>query len=358
MIPYYVTYLLLFLLNNLAKNFRIDIQKRYNFFCIGSLLVVGVLLSLRHQTMGVDLLGSNRKESIGYLGAFDRINQYSWIEALSMESFLNYEKGYVVFNKIIGSIFNNRQFFLCVCAFVSTFPIMTYIKDKSTNPLMSIVIYLGLPVFLLSFSGLRQAIAIAITVYSMKYIEERKIVKFAIVILLASLFHYSSFVFAIAYPLYYLKLSDNSKFLFVAAIPIIYILRTPIFNMVSKFFKDSAATVETGAFTLFLVFFLIYIFLIFFNKKQDAHQNGMVNLFYFACICQVFGGIYQIAMRVGYYFMIYSAIAIPNTISRMEDKRSAKLANILLFGIFIIYGLYAFRTSTWAGTYPYKFFWN
>ena len=353
---YYITYLLIWVLYNISKNSSPFEKKRNALFCSGCFMVIFTLLALRSPKMGIDLLGKGEKA--GYLGSFDIISRYPLQQVLKMESYLNYERGYIIFNKLVSMIYNNKQFFLGVCAFLSVLPVMIYIKKRSRDVLLSVYIYMALPVFLIVFSGLRQAIAIAITVYSMKYIEERKIVKFAIVILLASLFHYSSFVFAIAYPLYYLKLSDNSKFLFVAAIPIIYPLRTPIFNMVSKFFKDSQATLQTGPFTLFLVFFLIYIFLIFFNKKQDAHQNGMVNLFYFACICQVFGGIYQIAMRVGYYFMIYSAIAIPNTISRMEDKRSAKLANILLFGIFIIYGLYAFRTSTWAGTYPYKFFWN
>ncbi len=358
MIPYYATYLLLFLLNNIAKNSYVDTQKRYKFFCAASFLVVCTLLSLRHQTMGADLLGGSSEENIGYLGAFDKLNQYSWLDIVSLKDFLNYEKGYIFLNKLIGSIYNNRQFFLSICALISTVPVMILIKNKSANPLMSVVIYLGLPVFLMLFSGLRQAIAIAITVFSSKYIEEKKFIKFALLVFLSTLFHYSAIIFIIAYPLYYLKLSEKNKFFFVLAILGVYILRNPIFNIASKIFKDSAETGETGAFMLFLVFFLIYIFLIFFNKKQDSDQNGMINLFYFACICQAFGGIYQTAIRVGYYFMIYSVISIPNTIANMEDKKSIKLANILIFATFVGFGIYSFKNSTWAMTYPYNFFWE
>ena len=358
MIPYYVAYILLFLLNNIAKSLYIDKQKRYRFFCVSSFLIIGTLLALRHQTMGIDLGGGNRTESIGYLGAFDELNKYSWSRILTMKEFLNYEKGYIIFNKLVGSIYNDKQFFLAVCAFISTLPVMLYIKNKSTNPLMAVLIYLGLPVFLMSFSGLRQAIAIGITVFSVKYIEEKKLPKFILVILLATFFHRSSATFIIAYPLYHLRLSNNRKLFLILVIPVVYVLKGPLFNILSRIYKENAAIEETGAFTLLLVFFLVYVFLVFFNKDDDKEQNGMVNLFYFACICQAFGGVYQLAMRIGYYFMIHAVIAIPNTIDKMEDRRSAKLANILIFIAFVGFGVYSLRNSTWAMSYPYKFFWQ
>lgn len=353
---YYLTYLLIWVLYNISKNSSPFEKKRNALFCSGCFILIFALLALRSPEMGVDLLG--RGEKTGYLGSFDIISRYSFHQVLKMENYLNYERGYIIFNKLISMIYNNKQFFLGVCAFLSVLPVMIHINKRSKDTLLSVYIYMALPVFLIAFSGLRQAIAIAITVFSVKFIEEKKFIKFILLVLFASTFHSSSIIFLVAYPLYYLKLSDKSKFLFVLTIPVVYVFRTPIFNIASKIFKESAGTEETGAFTLFLVFFLIYIFLIFFNKKQDTHQNGMINIFYFACICQAFGSINQLAMRVGYYFMIYSAIAIPNTIAEMEDKRSAKLAQIILFGIFILYGLYALKSSTWAGTNPYNFFWQ
>ena len=358
MIPYYAMYLLLLLLNNIAKNSYQDKKRRAYFFCISSFVVVCALLALRHQTMGADLNGNHKTGRLGYLDSFDVLNQKTWWDILNLKEFLNYEKGYIVFNKFVGTIYNDRQVFLAICAFVSTLPVMIYIKNRSANPLTSVLLYVGLPVFLMSFSGLRQAIAIGITVFSMKYIEEKKLVKFLMIIFLATLFHRSSVTFIVAYPLYHLNLSNSRKLLLALVIPVVYVLKVPLFNIFSKIYSENAVVEETGAFTLFLVFFLVYIFLIFFNKDDDKKQNGMINLFYFACICQAFGGVYQLAMRIGYYFMIYAVIAIPNTIDKMEDRRSAKLANILIFLAFVGFGIYSLRNSTWAMSYPYKFFWQ
>lgn len=358
MIPYYALYLLLFFLNAITKNTYTNEEKRKTFFCVGAFVAIATMFSLRHQTMGIDLIGDVKKEVIGYLGAFERINLCTWSEIFSMESFLNYEKGFIIFNKLVGTIYNNKQFFLAVCAVVSTLPIMLYIRRKSDNPLMAVLIYLGLPVFLLSFSGLRQAIAIAITVTSVKYIEEKKFIKFMLIILLSFLFHSSSLIFILAYPLYHLKLSSVKKMFFALAVPVVFVIKEPLFTLFSKLYKENATVDETGAITLFLVFFLVYLFLIFFCREDDKEQSGVINIFYFACICQAFGGVYQLAMRLGYYFMIYSVIAIPNTIAKMEDRRSAKLANILIFIAFVGFGIYSLRNSTWAMTYPYKFFWE
>ena len=358
MIPYYSTYILIIFCNYISKTATPDSKKQRSLFCAFSFIIITALLSLRHQTMGIDLWGGNSKEHIGYLGAFEHLNRYSWAQLLSLKSYLNYEYGYIIFNKLVGGIYNNKQFFLCICAIISIAPIMIYINKKSTQTLLSVFIFLGLPVFLLLFSGLRQALAISITVYSVKYIEDKKIVKFILTVLFATLFHYSSIIFLISYPLYYLRLSKVKKLLSVIFIPIIYILKAPLFLVLSKLFSNSAKITETGAVTLFIVFFLIYVFLIFFNKEQDEHINGIINLFYMACICQAFGGVYQLAMRVGYYFMIYATIAIPNTINSMNDKKSSKLLNILIFAAFVGFGIYSLRNSTWAMTYPYKFYWK
>ena len=103
-------------------------------------------------------------------------------------------------------------------------------------------------------------------------------------------------------------------------------------------------------------FFFVY--LIIFNRKGDDNQNGMINLFYLACLCQAFGGIYNTAMRVGYYFMPYLMIALPNTITKNKDRQEYQTNYVLVLLAFLAYGIYAIRNSSWAMAYPYYFFWE
>ena len=155
-----------------------------------------------------------------------------------------------------------------------------------------------------------------------------------------------------------MRLTNSKKIATVLAIPVVFVFRVPLFNILTKILKDSVVVGKTGAFTLFLVFCIIYVFLIMYNENADDHQNGMINLFYLACVCQAFGSIYQLPMRVGYYFMVYGMIAIPNTVANINDIKSRRTMSIVISVAFILFGLNSLATATWAGTNPYIFFWQ
>lgn len=359
---YYLFYTILLIYSfSISQNNRIEQKKQNRNVCILGFGMLFVLLALRHTSMGIDLY--KRNSDSGYLPSFKELNTYTWKKVLMLKEYINYEKGYIIFNKLIGSIYNHEQFFLGACAFVSFLPIAVYIYKRSKIPLLSICVFVGLPVFLMYFSGIRQCIAIGLTVVSMFFIEKKLKIPFILTVLLAAQFHYTSIIFLVAYPLYYVRLQTLTKLIFVTLLPIIFIIRRPLFSVLSKLFKDDAETAATGAGTLFIVFCLIYLFLIFFNDSEDRKQNGLINLCYVACVCQAFSGIYQLAMRVGYYFMIYMIISIPNTISNMKDKgvsekREYILSYMILLFFFVIYGLSAISKSTWAMANPYYFFWQ
>lgn len=363
MTVYYIFFAAIFLYNIIMSQVKTVEDKKKNMgMCILGFLMIFLILALRHPSMGVDL-GWGR--DYGYLASFDLLNSYTWTQIIEIDEFLNYEKGYIIFNKLVGSILDNSQFFLGVCAFVSVLPIGLYTYKQSKLPLLSICIYAGLPAFIICFSGLRQSIAIGIIILSIFCIEKHKKVLFVLAVLFASAFHSSAVIFLIAYPLYYVKFNNVTKLIFVMALPVIYLLREPLFVIFSQLFKDDAEIESTGAITLFIVFSLIYLFLIFFADDSDRQQNGLVNLFYMACVCQAFGGVYNTAIRVGYYFMVSLVIALPNTIVSMEKRGISKrneyqISYMILLFVFVVYGLSALSKSngSWAMTNPYHFFWE
>lgn len=338
-------------------------KRRNNVICTVGFFSFFLILALRHWSMGVDL-GYYSLSDSGYMHSFDNLNKYSWSEILKMKSFLNYEKGYVIFNKLIGSIWNNRQFFLGVCAFINISVVSIFICKRSKLPLMSWVVFLGLPSFLMFFSGLRQAIAISITMIAVRWIERKKIIPFVLTVLLSWTFHSSAIVFLLAYPLYYVRLTDVQKMLFALLIPVIYVFKVPLFMVLNKLFKNNAVVENTGAGMLFIVFFCIYLFLVISHSYQKKQQSGYINLFYMACICQAFGGVYDTAMRVGYYFMVYLVVALPNTIEDFKNtergtgRRDFMLSYTLIFIAFALFGLYSIANGSWSCTNPYVFFWQ
>lgn len=355
---YYFLYLLLILgavfQANLFKS-----KKGVRNYCIFAFILIAGLLAFRHPSMGVDL---KYGQTTGYLGGFQIIGKSGWDKVLHSD-FKNYERGYVIFCKLLYYINDNQQTLLIACAVISVGAVSYLIYKYSKNLLLSYLIYLGLPVFLINYSGMRQTVAIAITMFSYTFIRNKKIIPFVLTVLLASTFHSSAIIFLAAYPVYYLKVVNKVRWLTAAFLPAVYLLRNPLFAVLSKLFKDDAVPDNNSAITLFLVFSAVYIFTIVYSDKESIHENGLQNLFWVACICQAFGGVYSIAIRVGYYFMIYLILLLPKTLTNVNTKasdnhRTENIFYIVTAACFAIFGLYSIRNGTWSMSYPYSFFWQ
>lgn len=353
MTVYFSIYLILGLAIFYCKYIQLKDEDLSKAICFIGFNCLFLMFALRHPSMGHDL---RYMESYGYLGGFDFISNVDWSRILKI-TLRNYETGYIVFNKLVSIFSKERQFFMGACAFFSLLPVFYIIREKSVSPTQSIIIYMGLPVFQITYSGLRQALAIGLCFLSINYIQNKKLVKFILLILLAKTLHSSSIIFLCAYPLYYLRLTQARRWMTVALIPLVYVLRRPLFIVFSKIFKDNAAISNTGAFTLFFVFTLVYIFCILYSNGSEE-QTGLLNLFLMACICQAFGGVYHVAMRVGYYFMISLVLLLPLVLKDMDEKTDKPIFSAIITTCFALFGLYSIYTSTWACAYPYIFFWR
>lgn len=232
------------------------------------------------------------------------------------------------------------------------------IGKNSKDPLLAIIVYLGLPCALVPFSALRQGIAVGICCLSISLIRKNKLIEFLLLVTFATLFHYSAFCFVAAYPIYHIKLPKTLRILSIPALAVIFVARYPLFVIGSKIFKKSAAIKQTNAVTLLIVFVLIYTFCTLF--VHDETDGGFLNLFYIACVVQCFAGVYSTAMRVGYYFMPGLVIALPNIVKNMEKVADRKISRLCVMTAFMVYGLYILYASGsgWSMTYPYHFFWQ
>lgn len=366
MLIYYAFYAIMIIVAALCfktQTFKSQ-EKAKRFFCIVGFVCLALIMSLRHPSSGLDIIGLGG-ENIGYIGTFKQIAKLSWSKALTFKV-LNYEQGYTILAKFLSMISKDSQILLVGCGIIQSASLFFLIYKTSKKPLLSTIIYLALPCFFIYWSGLRQGIAISITMLAFLMIKEKKLIKFILLVILAWLFHASAIVFLIAYPLYHLKMSSIWKLVSVITIPLVYIFREPLFEMFSVIFKEDAKIGDTGASTLFLVFVLIYVFLIFFGNSKNKQLNGCANLFWVACLVQTFSGIYDTAMRVGYYFMVYAIISIPEVVSNDEKNNTLSyqyktLISMLLFLAFISYGVFTIHGAqgdSWFTTNPYRFFWQ
>lgn len=315
------------------------------FACISIILIQG----LRRITVGVDL--------IGYIPALSLSRD---LDFFAGDKLFNYELGYSLYSQFFAKFNVSDQLYLFIVAITIMMPIGYVWIKNSKMPWLSVYIYITLGFFTFSFSGLRQAIAVAITFFSFKYIQEKKLFKFVICIALAMSFHISAIIFIVAYPLYYLKLKQIHFYYIIPGFIFTFIFRSRIFSMLYGLYRGGVGGTEvTDAYTMLFVMIFVLILSSIFGSRDTKNLdfNAYKNYMFVAIFFQIFASQSNIAMRAGYYYYIFITLLIPEVIRNQSDRK----IKILAVGILTIALLYFFQSTTGNGylnVSPYYFYWE
>ncbi|VTY05632.1 Uncharacterised protein [Prevotella melaninogenica] len=267
----------------------------YSFISRGKLKHSDVLLSffLLYLTIFVgfgDMIGGYDRYIYG--ASFDFI-------ADEMKTTGNYEKtlylmngieyGYWLWQVIIAFITENRYVFLfltvCLEYILIFFTFKKYINDY---PLCSIV-FLGF-FYYFTMTYLREVIAVGIAWQGVRYIWERKPIKFFLILGLAATFHTSVLIFAISYFIPFKKFAKKNVIYFLVFCLLIGL--TPIPNMIIAHAgditgKEGNYTSQDQGFRIEYVIEVIFILWILFKNYSriptDKGSLVMLNMCYTLC---------------------------------------------------------------------------
>ena len=349
-------YVFLYLLMILGSVFIYKISKAKNkarnvaIFC--SIAVISVI-AFRHPSMGIDLhYGKNQ----GYLFSYGEISEFSWTRIFN-QSYLNFERGYVVFNKILSYFFTNVQFLLIACALISLIPICVFLYKNSRFMVMSIIVYMSLPTFVFVYSGLRQAIAIGICYIAISFAYKKKLVLFLLTVVLAISFHKTSILFLVAFPLMNIKFKQIYRWMSLGVLAVVFIFRTQIYMFAISLFGKTTKPDNNGSYMFFLALVVIYI-LCFIYSDYTRKNEGFLNLLFVACLIQAMGGVQNTVVRAAYYFIPVVAVLIPNVIMRVKNSFERAVIGAGAIAAFSTYGFYVIYSTSWSMSYPYHFFWE
>ena len=170
MTAYYLVYTWILISSLLLYTGKLEFEKAKKWFCGSAFFAVFLLFALKHPFCGGDL---RYGQSNGYLALYCKIAGFSWKEALTEEVY-NFERGYILFNKLLSLFSDDHQFFLAACAAVCFLPIGYTVYKLSDHPDLSVYVFLGMPVFSLFFSAVRQVIAISLCVLALLWVMEKK----------------------------------------------------------------------------------------------------------------------------------------------------------------------------------------
>lgn len=342
----------------------------------------GVLIflyaALRGQTVGIDLPNySNNYTEISFW-SIDDILHNSASYTFSRDPF------FWVVMKILTFISSDPQIMIVAVSAIVALSISVLIYRSKTDVLLCFLIFICLRYYSFTFTGLRQAIAMSVLIFAVKYLETKKFVPFILITLIAAAFHASALVFLLAYPIMLIK--KTQLLLLVSFVFLIFafafnslfskiVLFVPFFNDRFSNYLEMSETL-TGK-VIFGIYLIVLIFILIQQKqirtfivkktslsklklKEIIRVNTNITLYYNFLIIgttiSLIGMSYSGLFRIAYFFLIPGLFfLLPwaiNYYQKLSEGIPLKLVVIvLLIFQFIIIG-------PGAGTEEYLFFWE
>lgn len=243
--------------------------------------------------------------------------------------------------------------------------IMHFIYKHSKSPFFSVIIFIGIEFFTLSFTALRQMIALAIIVNSYSFIKENKPIKFVLMVLLASLFHKTALVFLVAYLFKYIKINRKAILIGFISLLLMQIIGFDlIINIVKRIYpyyipKDIVFT-SNGLVQgiVILVYLLIGIYLYYFQIDKSCKEKDEILyiIMFVAFFIQTFANRIPMINRIMWYFYIFAIIFLPNQIFKVIKPKVKTCFGLVI--ILLCLTQYFVFSMNMYNVVPYKFFIN
>jgi len=323
-----------------------------------------LLLVLRSETLGRDL--SNYK----YM--FEGYSRLSF-RTIFRPAFLQENDWlFVALNLLFSRVSGNFHSFVAFVGIITILPIAALYCEDRRKSALQIAVFLSLSNFIMFFSGLRQSLAVTAGVISYRFVKEKKLLPYLLWVFIAMSFHHSGVVLLLLYPIYHLTLRRKHLLIIAPIIIVILVFSKQVFTILDRILvsysdRYESGTTETGAYAFLILFALyaLFCFLISNEQTMTPELNGLRNILLLTVVFQCFAPIHFLAMRLNYYFMIFTPITISKCVSNPNQRyqQVARLGGIVITVFFSFYFLWVVYYSSTTGissldTYPYRFFWQ
>lgn len=293
---------------------------------------------------------------------------------------LEYEYLYQYLIKI-GVSLGNTQWVFILTHVVLLFFLWESLKNLSADRGMSIFIFMFGAFYNMSLNTMRQFIAMAIFMYAIKYIINRKIFIYFALIIVAFMFHKSAIVFI---PLYWLSRIKINDFVGLALIPSSVVLSEIIRRLLVKItnFLGIYSNYFNGQFDSadrqwdFIIFNLILLLLMIFirnfvsrNEPEKLYQATNItktnsvdfetllfNLQIVATIVSALSSIIPNSTRIIFMFSIGQILYFPYLLKKVKNKNYRLVFTLITILVYVTVFIRLIVIKNIGDTLPYTFF--
>lgn len=260
----------------------------------------------------------------------------------------SFEEGFVILSSVIRSFdFTQGPYFFTFAISLITFSIfLPSLKEYTPYVFIAILFYMYRAYFWHDFTLARQAIAIAIFTFSIRYVKRQENWKYIVLTLLAISFHHSA---VILLPLCFFlnrKLSIRTILIIMAVALFLNLMGRPLYNLcmqIASWFSinrlafyamDEKSINLLNFMEIFAILFCVLFYRDYYEEKEP-YFNIFLNLFVVNAFIIIAFSSFEIFARFREYFVITYMILVSYMVGHVQVNRN----RWLIFGFLSIYVL-------------------
>ncbi|MCM1006891.1 MAG: EpsG family protein [Ruminococcus flavefaciens] len=277
-----------------------------------------------------------------------------------------FELGYILYQYIISRFTSDPHALIFCSSLIILCIIYIVFYKESKLPWFSVLMFMTLMFFYDSMNMMRQYLSIALTFLAIHFLKEDKKLLFVCITVVAGLFHTSAFVILILFPLSYVKLDSQKRYIYILISTVIALgtgqllpIMIKIMPIYSKYLTSDQYFQQNklGIVLKALVYFLFFLIVEFsYRKNSDGSKKEQVEywmalLGFVITLASVNGSILS---RMGTYFTIMFCVSVPNSIVRITNPKKKIYLSIGIISGCLMYNLVILIWRPyWSGVLPY-----
>ena len=274
--------------------------------------------------------------------------------------------GFTWLTEQLTKVSDDPQILFVVTSLVTVGITTIFLCRYSTRPALSVFLYVIGGYYLFGLSGVRQALATAIFVFSIQYIQQRKVIKYYICILLAASIHTMALGYLAAYFLYRIEWKPKTRIMLVCGAFAIRPLLSKFIRLIISYTPYSwyiGSKYDRNEDALLLQLMCIGLFafgLLAVEMSRNLESNCRedarfyLNLHMIGVVCSSLIGVVPVGGRVTYLTFFMAFASVPSFLNLVSKRRNRIIMEMLLIAAFIVYWVYVYFLHNAEGVLPYQ----
>lgn len=270
----------------------------------------------------------------------------------------NFEIGFQFLNDLFGNLGFSFSTFLLFVNSISLFLMYHFFRKNASFYILGLLLYFSDLYLYYNFSGMRQAVAISFTCFSLIYAYDRKFIKFLGIVFLGSLFHSSAIAFLIVYFIPKDRISVFSYAIVIGLFVLVAINLTSFSQELTLYvsekaenyleIREKALDIKTlyiiGVIKRVIILIVIGLWGKYMLVNQKFRYFFNIYLLGFGIFCSSYLASPDIGVRLSSYFTIIEVILVCMLLQGIS-KKGKQILIALIFSFIAIYKIMGYMDN-------------